>query len=197
MSIRPWWSSQRPAPEAAAPPQPPAPPAPAIRVGYVTRHHTRPLMPAERLGRERPWSHAAVRAVLDDRSVVGLVARVEVGPAYPEPPGDGHAAGWLAYAARGETLEILRLTVHPEERFLGVGTALLRAVVRRLGPAGWAYRRVAAVCPEDGDYDGPAYLHGRGFRAVRLLRGHFGAAGDGVEMEYRWELDPFGGEGRP
>jgi ribosomal protein S18 acetylase RimI-like enzyme len=101
------------------------------------------------------------------------------------PPGAGgvlellrRCRPWAVAAPVPRYLELLRLSVLPDWRRQGVGRALLREVQRDLGQGGGCVR---TVVPES-NLPVQLLLRGAGYKAVRVLRGHFGGE-DGYLME--------------
>ncbi|GAA2816566.1 hypothetical protein GCM10010441_46390 [Kitasatospora paracochleata] len=78
---------------------------------------------------------------------------------------DGHLVGAAVGRVVGDRAWVLRIALHPAWRNLGVGTALLSALERRLRDAG--ARIVAALLPEE--ETGATALVNSGFRARRGL----------------------------
>jgi ribosomal-protein-alanine N-acetyltransferase len=117
-----------------------------------------------------PWTEADLLRHSHRDGVLPLVAEW----------GD-QVVGFSLYEVCKVRLHLLRLATHPSYRRRGVGTLLLRRVQEKLAADG---RALLSVVVEEGNLPAQYFFRGRGFRAVKVLRGH-NAGGDGYLMHFR------------
>jgi ribosomal protein S18 acetylase RimI-like enzyme len=116
-----------------------------------------------------------------DEQVVGFVACRFVLPRHLDslPREGAEGGGGLAWPLR---LELLHIAVAPEHRRCGLGRALMARVGEWLRQPG---DRVGARVPES-NLTLQLFLRSLGYKAVRVLRGHYGEE-DAYVMERRRE----------
>lgn len=130
---------------------------------------------------EEPWDAATFKAWLSERNTIGWVAEGH----------NGKIIGYMVYRLYSTSMEILNIAVHPQHRGLGVGSAFLKKLQRKLiKPASREMRernRLRATVVEV-DMGSLLFFKANGFSAAEVDRNAFEVRGekrDGYVME--WE----------
>jgi ribosomal-protein-alanine N-acetyltransferase len=119
-----------------------------------------------------PWGEQDLLTTLWRREVIGMVAERE-----------DRVLGFMVYALRRTSLDLLRFAVHPDYRRRQVGSEMLH----RMGSKLSSHRRncILTVVRES-DLGLQLFLKYHGFKAVRVLRRYFGDE-DGYRMVFSLE----------
>lgn len=121
-----------------------------------------------------PWSVKDIGRVLKQRNVIGNLIE-----------DDGRIKGYVIYEFHADRIEILRLAVDPAWQLRGVGRRLIAKLVGKLTEEG---RSRLEIRVREGNLDGQIFLRNRGFRATKVIRGHFRDTGeDAYTMEFTCE----------
>lgn len=118
------------------------------------------------------WTEEELRAVLSDRCVIGMVA--EQGE---------QVIGHMVYLLRKGSIRLLDFAIDPAFQRSGVGESMMAKLTCKLSARNRT--RLNAVVPE-GNLPFLAFLRSFGFRAEKVLRGHFDDGSDGYLMRLRW-----------
>jgi ribosomal-protein-alanine N-acetyltransferase len=128
----------------------------AVAVRWLIRDDLAAVLAIEAAGFDRPWGAADLARALRGARVAALAAEAA-----------GEVAGYVLYAVRGQTVDVLRLAVAPAHRRRGVGRQLLDRLEARLAPSG-PLRLVAEV--HERWLDAQSFLRACGCRAVAVRR---------------------------
>lgn len=133
------------------------------------------LLQIENAAFRYPWDITIIRAALQDRDTVSVVAVDE----------KDQVKGHAVYRLHPEGLCLLRFAVHPKCQRQGVGTAIINSIKAKISRR---KPRVFALVPDD-KLHVHLFLRSLGFRAIRVHRNGFMRNVDGYEMEYRVNTD--------
>lgn len=154
----------------------------SLRVGpnvrYALSSDYGGIFAAEAKGRaDDPWDIKHIRNLLGQEHIIGMVATRAM-----------KVCGFAVYVNDFDRIDLIRLTVHPDYRFSGVGTALILKLKERLRPT--HRHTITVLCPEDEGYSGAKFLASQGFIATGVRRGAFGPTHsiDGIEFVYRYHF---------
>jgi [ribosomal protein S18]-alanine N-acetyltransferase len=133
-----------------------------IQPRWLLRRDLPDVLAIERASFTAPWNECQFDGLLRRTECFGLVAET----------GDG-VCGYLIGAIDPEQLQLLNLAVTPRWRRHGIGSRLLSALAERLATP----RRLITVVSER-NLAAHLFLRARGFRATRILRGHWSGTPD-------------------
>lgn len=117
-----------------------------------------------------PWGQEDFLHALRQRNCIGMIAEVK-----------DVVTGFMVYELNSGFFTLLNFAVDPHWWERGVGTAMMNKLTSKLGEH--RRTRIECVVPER-SVALQCWLRGRGFKATKVLRGHFEIE-DGFAMEYR------------
>jgi ribosomal-protein-alanine N-acetyltransferase len=120
----------------------------------------------------KPWTEDQFMRVLAHNNCFGIVAQV-----------GEKVTGFIIYEMFRSKVQLLNVAVHPKHRRKGYGTAMLAQIVGKLEMG-----RQESVVGEVRESKLPAqqFLRHSGFRAVKILRGHFKDKDEDGYLFERW-----------
>jgi ribosomal-protein-alanine N-acetyltransferase len=130
------------------------------------------VLQIERESFQGPWTEDDFLGALRNRNVIGMVA--EHG---------GKVVGFLIFALHKAKLHILNFAVNPSWRRQGVGGQMVGKL------SNYRRKRIALEVRET-NLPALLFLRSQGFRAVKLLRGHYQDSGeDAIRMQHKLESE--------
>jgi ribosomal-protein-alanine N-acetyltransferase len=129
------------------------------------------VLAIEHAGFEFPWCEEEFLRVLRQRNCIGMVA--EIGE---------RVVGFMIYELHKSKLVILDFAVHPDFSKQGIGTQMVAKLVGKLS----SHRRTKIVLHvRETNLRAQHFFSKQGFRAVEVVREHFGDTGeDAYLMQY-------------
>ncbi|MDX2037584.1 MAG: ribosomal protein S18-alanine N-acetyltransferase [Isosphaeraceae bacterium] len=150
----------------------PTPKSPVrVHIRWMIRRDMPEVLAIEHAGFEFPWCEEEFLRVLRQRNCIGMVA--EIGE---------RVVGFMIYELHKSKLVILDFAVHPDFSKQGIGTQMVAKLVGKLS----SHRRTKIVLHVRETNLGAQFFFGKqGFRAVEVVREHFGDTGeDAYVMQY-------------
>lgn len=120
-----------------------------------------------------PWGRQQFERVLTSETDVGIVAIVE-----------GLVVGFCVYEVHGLSVRIHSLAVLPEYRRRGIGSRLLAGIKKRNGNT---FQRAVSACVHERNNGAIGFFRANQFRAVEVVRGAFGVAGENDGYDFRFQ----------
>jgi [ribosomal protein S18]-alanine N-acetyltransferase len=124
-----------------------------------------------------PWLEAGIREMLQDETVIGVLAR--------DPRAKSRLAGYLLARTIAGEGEVLTLGVHPDHRRAGLGRALLAEGIARMVAAG---ARVVFLEVRESNRGARALYESAGFRPSGV-RPHYYRRPRENALVLRWAAD--------
>lgn len=137
-----------------------------LHIRWMIRRDSEEVLAIEQTSFEQPWVEEDFLIELRKRNVIGMVVELR-GGRYPD-----KIVGHMVYGLMKNRIDLLRISVHPDYRGVGVGSAMIQKLTTKL--ASHRRNRIEAVSSE---LDLPAHLF---FRATGFIA---------VEVLPRWEDD--------
>lgn len=152
-------------------------------VRWLTGRDMPEVLRVEALSFDQSWTEEDFLRCLRQRNCIGMVAEDA-----------GRVVGFMVYELHRWHLAVLNFAVHPARRRTGVGRVLVAKLVAKL--ASHRRERITLVV-RDGNLPAQLFFRACGFRAARVLGGHYADTGeDGYEFEFGrpdlLDLDRFG-----
>lgn len=145
-------------------------------IRYMIRRDLPAALEIESADQTSPWSMDDFLSRLRDGTCISMVFE-----ARDTCSSTSAVWGHVVYGLRPDSLEILKLTVAPHRRRMGVGRALLTKLVSKLSLRRRSYLEIVVG---DWNLSAQLFLRSQGFQAEKVLRRHFGLD-DGYRMVYR------------
>jgi ribosomal-protein-alanine N-acetyltransferase len=122
------------------------------------------------------WSEEDFLACLRQRNCIGMVAEHE-----------NRVVGFMIYELHKTRLHILNFAAAPAFRRLGAGSQMIEKLINKLSQQ---RRQEIVLEVRETNLAAQLFFHSQGFRAVRVLRSHYGdSAEDAYVMQYRLDAD--------
>jgi ribosomal-protein-alanine N-acetyltransferase len=122
------------------------------------------------------WTEEDFLACLRQRNCIGMVAEHE-----------NRVVGFMIYELHKTRLHILNFATAPAFRRLGAGSQMIEKLINKLSQQ---RRQEIVLEVRETNLAAQLFFHSQGFRAVRVLRSHYGdSAEDAYVMQYRLDAD--------
>lgn len=148
----------------------------SVQIRWMIRRDMPEVLRIENESFEFNWTEEDFLACLRQRNCIGMVAEQE-----------NRVVGFMIYELHKTRLHILNFAVAPVFRRLAVGGQMIEKLINKL-----SQQRRQEIVLEVRETNLPAQLffQSQGFRAVRVLRGHYAdSAEDAYVMQYRLDVE--------
>lgn len=130
-----------------------------INIRWMIRRDMTEVIQIEADSYEFPWSADDFVRCLRQRNVVGMVAEV-----------DERVVGFMVYELHKNRIHLLDLSVSPDYRRRGVGSAMVRKLVSKLSTA---KRSMIMLEIRETNLAAQLFFRDQGFKAISVLRNFF------------------------
>lgn len=131
-----------------------------IKIRWMVRTDLREVLAIEEACEVSPWTLKQISRQLSIKNCIGIVAELD----------DGYTMGFAVYSLEKLRIDILRLSVVPDDRGFGVGSALVDYLERKLIPQS---RTNLNACLRETNLGGQLFLRSKGFKAVAVCREYY------------------------
>jgi [ribosomal protein S18]-alanine N-acetyltransferase len=136
----------------------------------IPKDDMKAVLAIERQSFPQPWEIQQFQYTLEKGLGVAFVAESE-----------GRVVGYIFFELEPERYNVINLAVTPEYRRKGVGTKLMRFIIRKLRVD---RRPDLHVAVSDRNLATHLFLKDIGFRAIEVQRGFFGHGHDAYEFQF-------------
>jgi ribosomal-protein-alanine N-acetyltransferase len=143
-----------------------------IHIRWMIRRDMPEVLQAEQESFEYAWTEEDFLRCLRQRNCIGMVAEQSE-----------KVVGFMIYELHKARLHILNFAVHPAYRRNGIGAQMVAKLVSKLS----SHRRTRITLEvRETNLAAQLFFRAQDFKAVRVLRGHYGDSGeDAFLMHYR------------
>ena len=145
-----------------------------VHIRWMIRRDMPEVLAIEHAGFAFPWSEEEFLRVLRQRNCIGMVA--ELGE---------QVVGFMIYELHKNKLNVLDFATHPDFRRQGVGQQMVSKLLGKLS----SHRRTKIVLHiRETNLAGQFFYRDMGFRALELVREHYGDTGeDAYLLQYLFD----------
>jgi [ribosomal protein S18]-alanine N-acetyltransferase len=149
----------------------------AVQIRWMIRRDMAEVLKIEHESFDFNWTEEDFLGCLRQRNCIGMVAEHE-----------NRVVGFMIYELHKTRLHILNFAVAPAFRRLAVGAQMVEKLVNKLSQQ---RRQEIVLEVRETNLAAQHFFHSQGFRAVRVLRGHYAdSAEDAYLMQFRLDGEP-------